>query len=95
MYWNILDCKKGNMSLHLHLVGIVLWLGMKSEVYARQFLLKSKIPSCVVSENVDGGTVVADPIVKKLLSSLSPVRASNELKVLGIVPDKEFELMSK
>ena len=85
----------GNIFLHLQFVGIVLWPGIKSDVYARQFLLKSNIPCCVVSENVDVGTVVADPMVKKLLCSLSPDRSSNALKVLGMVPDKEFEPMSK
>ena len=72
-----------------------MWAGTKSDVYARQFVLKSKIPFCVTSENVDGGTVVADPIVKKLFCTLKPFILVSSLIVEGIVPDKRLELKSK
>ena len=72
-----------------------MWAGLKFDVYARQFVRKSKSPCCVTSENVDGGTVVADPIVKKLFCSLRPFIFINSLMVEGIVPDKRLELRSK
>ena len=72
-----------------------MWEGTKFDVYARQLTFKSKFPCCVTSENVDGGTVVADPIVKKLFCSIRPPRLSNELKVLGMVPDRRLLLQSK
>jgi hypothetical protein len=84
-----------NVFLHLQCVGVVLWPGMKFDVYARQFTLRSKSPFCVTSENVDGGTVVADPIVKKLFCSLRPVIAVKSLMVVGMVPDRRLELKSK
>ena len=83
------------MFLHLQCVGVVLWPGTKFDVYARQFTLKSKTSFCVKNENVDGGTVVADPIVKKLFCNLSPLSNVSELKEGGIVPDKRLELKSK
>jgi hypothetical protein len=79
----------------LQCVGDVLWAGTKFDVYARQFVLRSKNPFCVTRENVDGGTVVADPIVKKLFCSLSPVIAVMSLMVVGMVPDRRLELKSK
>ena len=75
-------------------VGVVLWPGLKADVYARQFTLKSKMPFCVVSENVDGGTVNADPIVKKLFCTLNPFIIFKSLIVVGMVPSKELELRS-
>ena len=72
-----------------------MWPGLKSDVYARQFTLKSKMPFCVVSENVDGGTVNADPIVKKLFCNFRPARSTNRLNVLGMLPDKELVPMSR
>jgi hypothetical protein len=84
-----------NVFLHLQCVGVVLWPGTKFDVYARQFTLRSKFPFCVTSENVDGGTVVADPIVMKLFFNLSPLNDVNELKEEGMVPDKRFVLKSK
>ena len=83
------------MFLHLQCVGVVLWPGTKFDVYARQFTFMSKFPFCVASENVDGGTVVADPIVKKLFCSLSPLNNVNELIEEGMVPDRRLELKSK
>ena len=76
-------------------VGVVLWPGTKFDVYARQFTLRSKRPFCVASENVDGGTVVAAPIVKELLCNLRKFNDVNELKEEGMVPDKRLELKSK
>jgi hypothetical protein len=84
-----------NVFLHLQCVGVVLWPGTKFDVYARQFTLRSKFPFCVTSENVAGGTVVADPIVMKLFFNLSPLNDVNELKEEGMVPDKRFVLKSK
>ena len=88
-----MNFKKGTKFLHLQFVGIVLWAGLKVDVYARQFERKSKIPCCVTRENVDGGTVVADPIVKKLFDSIRPPRSTNELKVLGMVLDRRLLAM--
>ena len=84
-----------NVFLHLQCVGVVLWPGTKFDVYATQFTLRSKIPFCVTSENVDGGTVDADPIVKKLSCNLSPLSDLNELKEEGMLPDRRLELKSK
>ena len=71
-----------------------MWPGTKFDVYARQFTFKSKTPFCVRSENVDGGTVVADPIVKKLFCNLRKFSFVNKLKEEGMVPDSRFELKS-
>ena len=99
VYYSLLHigehCKNRHVSLPLQCVGIVLWAGTKSDVYARQLTFKSKLPCCVTSENVDGGTVVADPIVRKLLFSIRLFRPTKELKVLGMVPDKRLLPMFK
>ena len=49
----------------------------------------------MTSENVDGGTVIADPIVKKFFRNLSPLSDVKELKEEGMVPDRRLELKSK
>ncbi len=86
--------RNSNVFLHLQCVGVVLWPGTKFDVYARQFTFRSKIPFCVTSENVDGGTVVADPIVKKLFCNLRKFSDVNELKEEGMVPDRRLEFKS-
>ena len=50
--------------LLLQFVAVVDWEGRRTDVYARQFFEISRIPSFVVCENVDGGTVGKEPMVR-------------------------------
>ena len=47
-----------------HRVGVVFCRGLLTEVKARQFEDKSRLPERVADEKVELGTVLAEPIVR-------------------------------
>lgn len=70
-------------------VAVVEVAGYSTDVYSKQFC-PSETVRCVRDENVEVGTVNADPMVKKLFCSVRVTRDVSALKPLGIVPDKKL-----